>query len=143
MRLAIELSRRCPPVAGAYSVGAIIVDVAGLVLAHGHSRENDPHAHAEEAALGKVTSGVGRRRLAGATLYTTLEPCSVRASRRTPCAPLVVAAGIRRVVLAWREPALFVLDCQGVELLQRVGVEVVELVDMAEEARRVNAHLAV
>jgi len=143
MRRAIEHSRNCPPATGAYSVGAIIVDASGRVLAEGYSRETDPQVHAEEAALRKTTDGADRIGLTGATLYSTLEPCSARASLRTPCAQLTVAAGICRVVLAWREPTLFVADCQGVEILQRAGVKVEELADLADEARTVNAHLFV
>jgi diaminohydroxyphosphoribosylaminopyrimidine deaminase / 5-amino-6-(5-phosphoribosylamino)uracil reductase len=140
MRRAIDLSRRCPPVVGAYSVGAVIVGGGGDEMARGFSRETDEKVHAEESALTKL-AGAGRADLVGATLYTTLEPCSVRASRPVPCAQLILAAGVGRVVLAWREPALFVADCQGVELLAEAGVDVVELAGLAEEARAVNAHL--
>jgi pyrimidine deaminase RibD-like protein len=141
MRRAIDLSRRCPPADGAYSVGAVIVGADGVEIAYGYSRESDDKVHAEESALAKLTEA-DRALLPGATLYTTLEPCSVRASRPVPCAQLTLAAGIGRVVLAWREPALFVADCQGVELLAQAGVAVVELDGLAEEARAVNAHLA-
>jgi 5-amino-6-(5-phosphoribosylamino)uracil reductase len=54
---------------------------------------------------------------------------------------LVLASGIRRVVLAWREPALFVADAQGVELLEQAGLTVLECPELAPEAREVNAHL--
>ncbi len=141
MQVAIEESKLCPPAAGAYSVGAVIVTSDGTELARGYSRENDPTVHAEESALAKITPE-DRPGLATATLYTTLEPCSQRASRPTPCAQLVLAAGIGRVVLAWREPSLFVADCQGAELLAEAGVEVVELTDLAETAKAVNAHLS-
>ncbi|HET9655149.1 MAG TPA: dihydrofolate reductase family protein [Kineosporiaceae bacterium] len=137
MRRAIELSRRCPPSATAYSVGAILVAQDGTELASGHSRETDPRVHAEEAALAKLGPDP---RLAGATLYSTLEPCSRRSADRTPCARLVIAAGVRRVVIAWREPPLFV-DCDGVELLAGAGIAVEELPELAEPARAVNAHL--
>jgi diaminohydroxyphosphoribosylaminopyrimidine deaminase / 5-amino-6-(5-phosphoribosylamino)uracil reductase len=141
MRRAIELSRLCPPSDSAYAVGAVIVDQDGTEIATGYSREgNDPKVHAEEAALAKLTDHDPR--LAGATLYSTLEPCSQRASRPTPCAQLVLAARIPRVVIAWREPSLFVADCQGVELLVDAGVAVLETPDLADEARAVNAHLA-
>jgi riboflavin-specific deaminase-like protein len=137
---AIEESRRCPPSATAYSVGAVIVGADGAELARGHSREGgDPLVHAEEAALAKLDPADPR--LGGATLYSTLEPCSRRASRPVPCAELVRASPIRRVVLAWREPALFVADCQGVELLEQAGATVLECPELAEAARAVNAHL--
>jgi len=139
MTRAIELARRCPPASGAYSVGAVIVDEAGSELAFGFSREVDDAVHAEESALAKLAPGDPR--LATATIYSSLEPCSERRSRPRPCARLILDAGIPRVVIAWREPSLFVADCQGVELLAAAGVTVVELPDLAGPARAVNAHL--
>ncbi|MGH3648534.1 MAG: deaminase [Micromonosporaceae bacterium] len=141
MKLAIELSRRCPPVETAYSVGAVIVDADGQEIARGYSRETDPKVHAEEAALEKVDPGDPR--LASATLYSTLEPCSQRASRPRSCAQLILDAGIPRVVIAWREPSLFVADCEGVELLSAAGVTVTELAELADAARAVNVHLGI
>ena len=79
--------------------------------------------------------------LRDATMYTTLEPCSMRSSRPRSCTELIIAAGIGRVVLAWREPPLFVADCQGAELLAAAGVMVTELPELAEAARAPNAHL--
>jgi diaminohydroxyphosphoribosylaminopyrimidine deaminase/5-amino-6-(5-phosphoribosylamino)uracil reductase len=138
MRRAIELSRLCPPSERAFSVGAVIVDGQGNELANGYSRETDPTIHAEEAALAKRTTNDPRLRTA--TIYSTLEPCSVRKSRPTSCSQLVLEAGIPRVVIAWREPDLFV-DCDGLETLAAAGVTVVELPDLATEAKAVNAHL--
>ncbi|WP_037905022.1 deaminase [Actinacidiphila yeochonensis] len=140
MQRAIDLSTQCPPAEGAYSVGAVIVGADGRELAFGYSREgDDAHVHAEESALAKLPAGDPR--LAGATIYSTLEPCSQRKSRPHPCTELILAAGIPKVVIAWREPALFVADCVGVELLVDAGVSVVELPELAEAARAVNAHL--
>jgi diaminohydroxyphosphoribosylaminopyrimidine deaminase/5-amino-6-(5-phosphoribosylamino)uracil reductase len=138
---AIEMSHQCPPAEGAYSVGAVIVDEHGAEVAFGYSRETDSAVHAEESALAKVTPD--DLRLTKATLYSTLEPCSQRKSRPQTCTQLILQAGIGRVVIAWREPSLFVVDCQGVELLAAAGVEVVELTDLADQARAVNAHLNV
>ncbi|WP_342211097.1 MULTISPECIES: deaminase [unclassified Streptomyces] len=137
MRRAISLAAMCPPAAGAYSVGALIVDEDGNEIAAGYSRESDPREHAEEAALGKADP----RLVAGATLYSTLEPCSQRHSPRTPCAQRILEAGIPRVVIAWREPSLFVDDCIGYEQLVEAGVVVVELHELAASAKEVNAHL--
>jgi pyrimidine deaminase RibD-like protein len=159
MELAIELAWQCPPSEGAYSVGAIIVSADGTELARGFSREgDDPQAHAEEAALGKLVPGDPR--LAGATVYSTLEPCSWRKSRPRSCTELILAtrtagaepreaaaapggAGVRRVVIAWREPSLFVAGCEGAELLGRAGVEVVEVPGLASLAKAPNHHLGV
>ncbi len=136
LREAVEVSRGCPPSATAFSVGAIILSGDGEVLAMGHSREGDPRDHAEEAALAKITG----TRLMGVTIYSSLEPCSARDSRPRSYTGLILAAGIERVVFAWREPAVFV-DCVGAETLREAGVEVVEIADLADLVRQVNAHL--
>ncbi|MET9314193.1 deaminase [Kribbella sp. NPDC003505] len=133
----IELSKKCPPSKTAFSVGAIIVSADGEVIATGYSREGDPHDHAEETALAKVE---GDSRLASSTIYTSLEPCSRRSSHPLTCTQLILAAGLPRVVLAWREPNIFV-DCEGAELLRAAGCEVIEIPDLAPAVRAVNAHL--
>lgn len=138
MRHAIDLSHLCPPSPRAFSVGAVIV-ADGQLVADGYSRETDDHVHAEEAAFSKVPAGDPR--LSRAILYSTLEPCTQRASRPRTCSELILRAGIPRVVIAWREPSLFVANCIGVERLRTHGIEVTELSDLAEEARGVNAHL--
>lgn len=140
MHLAIDLSRRCPFAPSAFAVGAVLVDGEGHEISRGYSRESHPTVHAEEAALGKLTQA-DRVRLPGATLYSTLEPCSQRASRPVPCARLAIAAGIHRVVIAWREPDLFVTGCRGVELLRDAGIDVLELHRHADAARAVNTRL--
>jgi diaminohydroxyphosphoribosylaminopyrimidine deaminase / 5-amino-6-(5-phosphoribosylamino)uracil reductase len=137
LREAIELSRRCPPSPAAFSVGAVLVSQPGRVIATGHSRERDPKDHAEEVALARAA---GDPLLAGATLYSSLEPCLTRASRPRPCAELIIEAGIGRVVIAWLEPPLFVAG-GGAGALRAAGVEVVEIPWLAELARSVNAHL--
>lgn len=140
MRLAVSLAWQCPPSETAFSVGAVIVDGAGTELSRGFSREGgDPVAHAEEAALGKLSATDPR--LAGAAIYSTLEPCSQRKSRPRTCTELIIAAGLGRVVIAWREPALFVADCQGCELLSRAGLAVTELPELAAAAAAPNRHL--
>jgi diaminohydroxyphosphoribosylaminopyrimidine deaminase/5-amino-6-(5-phosphoribosylamino)uracil reductase len=104
----------------------------------GYSRETDGHVHAEESALGKLTSNDPR--LKTATIYSTLEPYSQRKSRPRTCTQLILAAGIPRVVMAWREPNLFIADCQGYELLADAGVVVVEIPDLARDAKAPNNH---
>lgn len=122
----------------AFSVGAVLVDADDTELATGFSRETDPHVHAEESALTKINRADPR--LPGATMYSSLEPCSKRKSRPIPCARLIIDAGIRRVVFAWREPAIFV-DGDGRGMLAAAGVEVIELTDLTESARMINEHL--
>ncbi|MBQ0888718.1 dCMP deaminase [Streptomyces sp. RM72] len=139
MRRAIDLAALCPPADGAYSVGAVIVGEDGEELAFGYSRATGPREHAEEVALDQLDPDDPR--LLGATLYSTLEPCSQRSATRTPCARRIIGAGIPRVITAWREPSLFVDDCVGHEQLVEAGVIVVELPELADAARVVNSHL--
>ena len=142
LRWAVELSRLCPPSGSAFSVGAVIVGEDGEVLATGFSREQEDHDHAEEVALRKLAPGqLGPDpRLRHATIYSSLVPCGARASRPVTCVGHIVAAGIPRVVFAWREPRLFT-DAEGAEQLLAAGVAVTEVPGLAGRARAVNAHL--
>ncbi|MET8771359.1 dihydrofolate reductase family protein [Streptomyces sp. NPDC004658] len=140
LRTACELAALCPPSETAFSVGAVVVAADGTELARGHSREGaDPVVHAEEAALAKIDAGDAR--LAGATVYSSLEPCARRASRPAPCAELILRAGVRRVVTAWREPDTFVHAADGTGLLVAGGARVVVLGELEELAKAPNAHL--
>ncbi|WP_067696667.1 dCMP deaminase [Nocardia jejuensis] len=140
MRHAIGLARLSPQSPTAFSVGAVIVGADGVEISHGWSRETDEKVHAEESALNKLDPDDPR--LPHATVYSTLEPCSQRASQdRAPCTDRLLRAGVRRVVIAWREPGTFVVNCVGVEKLREHGIEVIELQDLAEEAMSMNRHL--
>jgi riboflavin biosynthesis pyrimidine reductase/pyrimidine deaminase RibD-like protein len=134
LRVCVEESRKCPPSATAYPVGAVIVDAEGQEIARGYSRETDPLSHAEEIALAKVP---GDPRLATATIYSSLEPCSTRKSRPRSCSQWILDAGIPRVVFALREPTRFVIG-EGAARLAATGVTVVERDDLADEVRQVS-----
>jgi 5-amino-6-(5-phosphoribosylamino)uracil reductase len=134
---AVELARLCPPSDSAFSVGAVVVGEDGDVLATGFSREQEDHDHAEEVALRKLGPDP---RLRHATLYSSLVPCGARASRPVTCVGHIVAAGIPRVVFAWREPRLFTAG-EGAEQLRAASVAVTEVPELAGRAEAVNAHL--
>jgi diaminohydroxyphosphoribosylaminopyrimidine deaminase / 5-amino-6-(5-phosphoribosylamino)uracil reductase len=110
-------------------VGAVIVDDEGVVVGRG-SHEFAGGPHAEIHALNDAGD-----RARGATLYCTLEPCS-HTGRTGPCAPRVVAAGIRRAVIAVEDPNPRVAG-RGLDLLAQQGLEVVVGV-RREEAERLN-----
>ncbi len=100
MRLALRLARRGY---GATSpnpmVGALLVK-SGTIIGRGwHHRAGLPHAEIE-AFRDAEKRGFSAR---GATLYVTLEPCSMQG--RTPaCTDAIIAAGIRRVVIGATDP---------------------------------------
>jgi riboflavin biosynthesis pyrimidine reductase/pyrimidine deaminase RibD-like protein len=131
----VELSHRCPPSTTAFSVGAVVVDAAGEEIAWGYSRETDDKVHAEESALAKLADDDPRLRTA--TIYSSMEPCSVRKSRPRACSRLILDAGIPRVVFALREPSTFVHG-EGVEHLTAAGVTVVERPELAAAVRDAN-----
>jgi diaminohydroxyphosphoribosylaminopyrimidine deaminase/5-amino-6-(5-phosphoribosylamino)uracil reductase len=110
-------------------VGAVVVDDDGVVIGQGaHEVAGGPHA--EVFALEEAGA-----RARGATLYCTLEPCS-HTGRTGPCAPLVVASGIRRAVIAVEDPNPLVSG-RGLGLLRQGGIEVAVGV-MREQAVRLN-----
>jgi 5-amino-6-(5-phosphoribosylamino)uracil reductase len=138
LRAAIELSRQCPPSDTAFAVGAIIVSADGDIMSTGFSREQESQDHAEEVALRQLDPADPR--LPTATIYSSLVPCGDRASRPVTCVQHILAAGIGRVVFAWREPAIFT-EGRGAEQLRAAGITVVELPELAEPAAAVNAHV--
>src|SRR5436309_4202946 len=138
LSMAIELSRSCPRSDQSFAVGAVVVDSGDHLLTTGYSLELGPGWHAEEVALHKAAEdGLDLR---GCTVFSSLEPCSVRLSGKRPCAEHLVAASIRRVVFALEEPPLFV-RCQGRVVLEAGGIEVVHLPEFGAAVRAINAHL--
>jgi tRNA(adenine34) deaminase len=78
---------------GDVPVGAVAVR-DGTVIGRGHNRkevDGDPTAHAEMLALQQAARTLGGWRLAGVTLYCTLEPCPM-------CAGAMVSARLPRLV---------------------------------------------
>lgn len=107
-------------------VGALIVDETGpepIVLGRGHHARLGGD-HAEVAALKDVGD-----RARGMTLYVTLEPCN-HVGRTGRCTDAILAAGIRRVVFAVRDPNPAVTG-GGADRLRAAGIAVVEGVDAA------------
>ncbi len=109
-------------------VGAVIVK-AGKIIGQGwHKRWGGPHA--EIHAL--RTAGT---RAKGATLYVTLEPCSHH-GKTPPCAEAIIAAGIKTVIAAMKDPNPKVAG-RGFKKCRQAGL-VVKTGLMAREARRLN-----
>jgi diaminohydroxyphosphoribosylaminopyrimidine deaminase/5-amino-6-(5-phosphoribosylamino)uracil reductase len=108
-------------------VGSVVVDEQGAIAGEGwHQRPGTPHAevHALEAA---------GERARGGTAYVTLEPCAFQ-GRTPPCADALIAAGVRRVVVALEDPDTRVAG-RGLARLRAAGLEV-EVGPGATTARR-------
>ncbi len=97
-------------------VGCVIVTANGTSFEGGTQRPGDRHA--ERVALDNAGE-----RARGATLYTTLEPCS-HTGRTGPCTDAIIAAGVARVVVAVRDPDDNVAGT-GIAQLQGAGIDVV------------------
>jgi tRNA(adenine34) deaminase len=98
MGKAIAQARRAEAL-GEVPIGAVVVK-DGAVVARGHNlRESrqDPSAHAEMIAIRKAALKLGGWRLTGATLYVTLEPC-------TMCMGAVILSRLDRVVFGSYDP---------------------------------------
>src|SRR5438270_51729 len=142
MHEALALARR-GEASGEVPVGAVVV-LADEIVGRGSNApiaRNDPTAHAEIAAIRQAAALTGNYRLAGATLYCTLEPCVM-------CAGAMVAARIERLVFGARDlrfggvrSKFRVADSEllnhRVEIVEGVlGAECVELLkDFFEERR--------
>jgi pyrimidine deaminase RibD-like protein len=134
MRLAIAEAHRSQPSENAYCVGCVVVR-DGQVLSSGFSRELPGNTHAEQVALHKL-----HFEAQGATVYTTMEPCSTRMSGNVPCVQSCLRAGVARVVIGVMEPKTFVV-CEGVRLLKDAGVDVKLLEGLEADCLAPNAHL--
>ena len=134
---AIDLSRKCTHCESAYSVGAIITDEQCNLISTGFSRELGPKLHAEEVAIFKASDL--KITLNNCIIFSSLEPCSTRASSPKSCSSLIIESGIKTVVFACREPNLFV-DCQGCEILEK-QLQVYEYGELAELVLQINHHL--
>jgi pyrimidine deaminase RibD-like protein len=103
MALALDEARKSVS-AGAKAdpfVGAVAVDAKGCLIASAHRGELKPGDHAEYTLLEKK---LANRSLIGATLYSTLEPCTTRNHPKVPCARRVLDRGFGRVVIGTLDP---------------------------------------
>lgn len=132
MRLALRLARRAHGFTSPNPlVGAVLVK-RGRVIGRGwHRRAGAPHAEIEAlrhaAERGHSTKG--------ATLYVTLEPCCTH-GRTPPCTDAIIAARIKRVVVAATDPNP-VHAGRGFDVLREAGIEVERGV-LADEATLLN-----
>ena len=129
MRLALRLARRgVGKTSPNPAVGAVLVR-KGTVVGEGYHRAAGmPHAEVEALRA----AGPASR---GADLYVTLEPCA-HAGRTGPCTEAIIAAGVRRIAAAMKDPNPNVAG-RGFRALRRAGIPVVRGM-MENEARFLN-----
>lgn len=134
MAQALELARKGTGLTSPGArVGAVVVDAKGQVAGTGFYTYAGIK-HAEILALEQAGA-----RARGGSLYLNLEPCSHQ-GRTGPCADRVIAAGIRRVVAAIRDPNPLVAG-KGFAKLREAGIQV-ETGLLERQARRANESFA-
>lgn len=109
-------------------VGAVVVSGGDVVADGWHHHFGGPHAEVD--ALAKAGD-----RARDATVYVTLEPCTHH-GKTPPCADALIEAGVRRVVIATRDPNPVARG--GVEKLRNAGIDVDVGIE-EESARELNA----
>ena len=96
---------RASVAAGDYAFGAVVVDADGSVLAEAVqtvATSDDPLGHAEMNALRQLFPRWSRKELAGATLYSSTEPC--------PMCSGAVAWCLNRLVFGLSQASMYALD---------------------------------
>ena len=132
MRLAIEEAELARGATGDNPwVGCAIVSQQGALIGRGHTLgPGEDHA---EIAAARDAQAHGQS-VVGATLYSTLEPCSFHG--RTPaCSRSIADRGIARVVIGMRDPHPRV-NGAGTLILRNAAVEVIEGVCESEVRRQ-------
>ena len=126
MRRSIALARAQVGQTGANpSVGCVLVR-DGIIVGEGVTGLRG-RPHGEEAALAMAGDAAE-----GSTVYVTLEPCAQRSTGAVSCTDRLIAAGVRRVVVACQDPSVFA-DGEGARRLRAAGMRV-DLGVLADEA---------
>jgi diaminohydroxyphosphoribosylaminopyrimidine deaminase/5-amino-6-(5-phosphoribosylamino)uracil reductase len=132
MAMALDLARRgLGHVEPNPAVGAVLVKNNKIIAGGYHHFFGGPHAEVD-AIRDAQTRGESTQ---GATLYVTLEPCC-HFGKNPPCTQAVIAAGIKRVVVAATDPSAKV-GGKGIAALQQANIEV-QTGLMADEAEAMN-----
>ena len=132
MQAAIECAGKAAAI-DEVPIGSCILDANGELVARAFNRtitDNDPTAHAEILAIRAAAAKIGNYRLAGMTIYSTIEPCSM-------CAGAIVNARIKRLVYGAADERFGGVDTHfgiGVSEVLNHRVEVASGI-MADECR--------
>ncbi len=97
-------------------VGAVLVKNGRILSEDFHRKAGTPHA--EAIAIAKAGG-----KISGSTLYINLEPCCHTEKRTPPCTKAIIRAGIKKVIIAMKDPNPQVSG-MGIAEMKRAGIEV-------------------
>jgi diaminohydroxyphosphoribosylaminopyrimidine deaminase/5-amino-6-(5-phosphoribosylamino)uracil reductase len=112
-------------------VGAVIVK-NNKIIGRGYHK----YFGGEHAEVVAIKDAGGSRKVKGSTLYVNLEPCAHLDKKTPPCVPLIINSGIKRVVVAMKDPNPQV-NGLGIKKLRVAGIECSVGV-LVEEAKELN-----
>ena len=137
MALAVEEGKKSVVEGGrsrpAPMVGVVVVSHEGVLLGVSHRGATGEGDHAEYGLLEKTLAGVD---LTGASVFSTLEPCSKRSEGKIPCAKRLIDRGVAKVFVGMYDPFPTIYRL-GWKMLTDAGIEVQ---DFLHEHRREVQH---
>jgi len=132
MTIALDLARKgAGQVEPNPAVGAVLVKKHQIIGQGYHHRYGAPHAEVDALHDAKSRG----QTVKGSTLYVTLEPCC-HWGKTPPCTDAIIAAGIKKVIVAVEDPSKKVAG-KGISILKKAGIEVAVGL-MAQEAEDIN-----
>ncbi|RPI34303.1 MAG: bifunctional diaminohydroxyphosphoribosylaminopyrimidine deaminase/5-amino-6-(5-phosphoribosylamino)uracil reductase RibD, partial [Nitrospiraceae bacterium] len=110
-------------------VGALLVKKSRIIAEGYHKKAGTPHA--EVIAIDNAGA-----KASGSTLYVSLEPCCHKDKRTPPCTEKIISSGIRKVVIAMKDPNPKVSG-KGISELEKAGIQTVAGI-LEEKAGKLN-----
>lgn len=98
-------------------VGAVLVKNGRIISEGYHKKAGAPHAEA-------VAIKNSAEKTSGSTLYVSLEPCCHKDKRTPPCTEMIISAGIKKVVIAMKDPNPKVSG-KGIAELEKAGIQTI------------------
>lgn len=130
MSLALDMAERAQGQTGINPVvGCVIVKNGRLIGMGTHLERGTPHAEVHALQMAGAEAS-------GSTVYVTLEPCS-HFGKTPPCSEKLIAEGVKRVVIASKDPNPLVAG-KGIEILQSAGIQV-DTGILCDRSRKLNA----
>ncbi|MFH1541179.1 MAG: bifunctional diaminohydroxyphosphoribosylaminopyrimidine deaminase/5-amino-6-(5-phosphoribosylamino)uracil reductase RibD [Elusimicrobiota bacterium] len=147
MQLAIKLAKKGAGKASPNPMVGCVIVKDGKIISKGYHKYFGGH-HAEVEALKKCLSNNNSLRgdvsmadrpsliTKGATMYVNLEPCCHYNKKTPPCIPQIINSGIKKIVIALKDPNEFVSG-KGIKQLQKNNVKC-EIGILEDEAKKLN-----